>query len=63
SSTAGCPQRSVGTRQVGSPFLGLPSFGDAKEGDCTAGGNPGLRPEIEQQMVVKKQGAVQINRQ
>ncbi|BDT67246.1 hypothetical protein os1_14210 [Comamonadaceae bacterium OS-1] len=36
-STAGCPQRSVGTQTVGSPFLGLLSFGEAKESDCAAG--------------------------
>jgi len=37
SSTAGCPQRSVGTSPVGSPFLGLRSFGDTKERYCAAG--------------------------
>ena len=30
-STAGCPQRSGGTQTVGSPFLCLLSFGEAKE--------------------------------
>jgi len=37
SSTAGCPQRSVGTRPVGSPFLWCLSFGDTKERYCAAG--------------------------
>jgi len=36
-SIAGCPQRSEGTRQVGSPFLCLLSFGDSKESRCAAG--------------------------
>ena len=36
-SIAGCPQRSEGTRPVGSPFLCLLSFGDAKESECAAG--------------------------
>ena len=36
-SIAGCPQRSAGTRQVGSPFLCLLSFGEAKESRCAAG--------------------------
>ena len=36
-SIAGCPQRSEGTRPVGSPFLCLLSFGDAKESRCAAG--------------------------
>ena len=36
-SIPGCPQRSEGTRQVGSPFLCLLSFGEAKESRCAAG--------------------------
>ena len=40
-SIAGCPQRSGGTRPVGSPFLWLLSFGETKESDCAAGRNPG----------------------
>jgi hypothetical protein len=36
-SSAGCPQRSVGTQTPGSPFLGLLSFGETKETDCAAG--------------------------
>ena len=36
-SIAGCPQRSGGTRPVGSPFLWLLSFGETKESDCAAG--------------------------
>ena len=35
-STAGCPQRSGGTQTVGSPFLGLLSFGEAKESESPA---------------------------
>jgi hypothetical protein len=47
-STAGCPQRSVGTQTVGSPFLGLLSFGEAKESDCAAGrtSRPGMPVNI-----------------
>ena len=30
-STAGCPKRSAGTQEPGSPFLGLLSFGEAKD--------------------------------
>ena len=37
SSTAGCPQRSEGTQTVGSPFLCLLSFGEAKESESAAG--------------------------
>ena len=36
-STAGCPQRSEGTQPVGSLFLGLISFGEAKESESPAG--------------------------
>jgi len=36
-SIAGCPQRSEGTRPVGSPFLCLLFFGDAKKRRCAAG--------------------------
>ena len=36
-STAGCPKRSEGTRAVGSLFLCLLSFGEAKESRCAAG--------------------------
>ena len=36
-STAGCPQRSEGTQPVGSLFLGLLSFGEAKESESAAG--------------------------
>ena len=43
-STAGCPQRSEGTQPVGSLFLGLLSFGEAKESESPAGARPGLRP-------------------
>ncbi len=39
-STAGCPQRSGGTQQVGSPFLCLLSFGEAKESELHAGQPP-----------------------
>jgi hypothetical protein len=44
-STAGCPQRSGGTRTVGSPFLCLLSFGEAKESESPAGARPGSRPQ------------------
>ena len=46
-STAGCPQRSGGTQQPGSPFLCLLSFGEAKESELPPG-NPrpaGLKGE------------------
>ena len=43
-STAGCPQRSEGTQPVGSLFLGLLSFGEAKESESPAGAKPGLHP-------------------
>src|SRR5215207_3214542 len=43
-STAGCPQRSGGSRPVGSPFLWLLSFGEAKESDSPAGATSRLRP-------------------
>ena len=43
-STAGCPQRSGGTRTAGSPFLCLLSFGEAKESRSPAGARPGLCP-------------------
>ena len=36
-SIAGCPQRSAGTRQVGSPFFCLLFFGEAKKSRCAAG--------------------------
>ena len=36
-STGGCPQRSEGTQPVGSLFLGLLSFGEAKESESPAG--------------------------
>ena len=36
-STAGCPQRSEGTQPAGSLFLGLLSFGEAKESESPAG--------------------------
>ena len=42
-STAGCPQRSEGTQPVGSLFLGLLSFGEAKESESPAGARPGPR--------------------
>ena len=35
-STAGCPQRSGGTQAPGSPFFGLPYFGEAKKGESPA---------------------------
>jgi hypothetical protein len=38
-STAGCPQRSGGTQTIGSPFLCLLSFGEAKESELPPG-NP-----------------------
>jgi hypothetical protein len=44
-STAGCPQRSEGSQTVGSPFLCLRSFGEAKESKSPAGARPGLRPQ------------------
>ena len=34
--TAGCPQRSGGTQAPGSPFFGLPYFGEAKKGESPA---------------------------
>ena len=43
-STAGCPQRSEGTQPVGSLFLGLLSFGEAKESESPAGARPGQPP-------------------
>ena len=43
-STAGCPQRSEGTQPVGALFLGLLSFGEAKESESPAGAKPGLHP-------------------
>ena len=42
-STAGCPQRSEGTQPAGSLFLGLLSFGEAKESESPAGARPGPR--------------------
>ena len=36
-SIAGCPQRSEGTRPVGSPFFCLLFFGEAKKSRCAAG--------------------------
>ena len=42
-STAGCPQRSEGTQPAGSLFLGLLSFGEAKESKSPAGARPGPR--------------------
>ncbi len=38
------PERSGGTRAVGSPFLCLLSFGEAKESESPAGANSRLRP-------------------
>ena len=35
-STAGCPKRSEGTQAPGSPFFGLPYFGEAKKGKSPA---------------------------
>ena len=35
-STGRCPQRSEGTQTVGSPFFGLPYFGEAKKGKSPA---------------------------
>ena len=43
-STAGCPKRSAGTQTVGSPFLCLLSFGEAKESESPAGANTRLPP-------------------
>ena len=40
-STVGCPKRSGGTHPVGSPFLCLLSFGEAKESRSPAGARPG----------------------
>ena len=42
-STAGCPQRSGGTQTVGSPFFGLPYFGEAKKGESPAAATERLR--------------------
>ena len=53
SSTAGCPQRSEGTQTVGSPFLCLLSFGEAKESESPAGATPGLGKQTPRS--VKKQ--------
>ncbi len=47
-STAGCPQRSGGSQTVGSPFLCLLSFGEAKESESAAGRNPGLGTQTSQ---------------
>ena len=44
-STAGCPQRSGGTQEPGSPFLCLRSFGEAKESRSPAGARPGSGTE------------------
>ena len=41
-STAGCPQRSGGTRTIGSPSLCLLSLGEARESESPAGARPGL---------------------
>jgi hypothetical protein len=41
-STAGCPQRSVGTQTIGSPFFSLGFFGEAKKSKSPAGASPGL---------------------
>ena len=46
-STAGCPQRSGGTQTVGSPFLCLLSFGEAKESKSAAGRNSRPREKRE----------------
>jgi hypothetical protein len=43
-STAGCPKRSAGTQTVGSPFLCLLSFGEAKESESPAGATTRLPP-------------------
>ncbi len=40
SSTAGCPERSAGTRPVGPPFFCLLFFGGAKKSKCAAGRTP-----------------------
>ncbi len=44
-STAGCPQRSGGTQEPGSPFLCLLSFGEAKESELHAGQPPASRTQ------------------
>jgi len=44
-STAGCPQRSEGTRTIGSPFFWVLFFGDAKKSASPAGARPGLQPD------------------
>jgi len=43
-STAGCPERSAGTRTVGSPFFCLLFFGEAKKSESPAGASPGQQP-------------------
>jgi len=59
-STAGCPQRSGGTQTVGSPFLCLLSFGEAKESRSPAGAKSRplhLNPEQGQAKPQKKAAA------
>ena len=40
-STAGCPERSAGTRTVGSPFFCFLFFGETKKSESPAGARPG----------------------
>ncbi len=47
-STAGCPQLRCGSQTVGSPFLCLLSFGEAKESRSAAGRNSRLLPQQKQ---------------
>ena len=47
-STAGCPERSAGDPDGGSPSLCLLSLGEARESESPAGARPGLRPQQEQ---------------
>ena len=44
--TAGCPKRSVGTQEPGSPFFSLGFFGEAKKSNSPAGARPGIRPML-----------------
>ena len=60
-SIAGCPKRSEGTRQVGSPFFCLLFFGDAKKSRCAAGRTS--RPEALAGHATLHQAALQDSEQ
>jgi len=57
-STAGCPQRSGGSRTVGSPFLCLLSFGEAKESESPAGANSRLLSHTKRNAQTKRRSAL-----